>query len=358
MRKIIFASITAFMMAGIIVSVACDKDREASTLAVNSSFLPDKVSTTSNQLRNAILAFYSACDRAYQDDSTAFLSICDNNDTADFIRVTGVSCQMLLDFQTLVLQEVESISALNPTYTPGENINKEYANSPLSTIGALSGATSGHLSDLYPSSLTEYDYYNMMDAILMYAEEDSPFVITTSICALLGAYFTETSQDYLNDELVVAEMDGELEEGMSLPLTFNETLFKQKYETALDTMTGDKWVAEEVKTYLYINDDEYVPILHVSAYNAVKEYSSNLYIVAKVGPAAHSVSIVGRESVVISCEKHNACKEESNSCKLNNFGNEWYCSPACASGANDCKRKVRYESDFFAVCKILYELLN
>ena len=356
MKKIGSAITTISMLAGILVAVACDKDREASTLSVNNSFCPYKVSTISNQLRNAMMAFYSACDRAYHNDSTAFLSICDNNDTADFIRVTGVSSQMLLDFQALVLQELENFCALNPTYTPGENNHKEYANSPLSTIGALSGATSGHLSDLYPSSLTEYDYYNMMDAILMYAEEDSPFVITTSICALLGAYFTETSQDYLNDELVVAEMDGELEEGLSLPLTFNETLFKQRYETALGEMTGNKWVAEEVKVYLHEHEDELVPVLKIAAYNADKEYGSSLFIVTNTSFILDgNVAIVGRSSLVLECIGSGACADWNGGCNLDLTG-----IPDCTNctTTGSCEKRKNPTPKLFASLSIIYDLLH
>ena len=151
-------------------------------------------------------------------------------------------------------------------------------------------------------------------------------------------------------------MDGELEEGLSLPLTFNETLFKQRYETALGEMTGNKWVAEEVKVYLHEHEDELVPVLKIAAYNADKEYGSSLFIVTNTSFILDgNVAIVGRSSLVLECIGSGACADWNGGCNLDLTG-----IPDCTNctTTGSCEKRKNPTPKLFASLSIIYDLLH
>lgn len=164
MKKNILAIAAAIMMVGTITFVACNKDSDTNQI-VNPSYVSAKGGSTLNQLRNVMVAYYAACDSAYQADSTTFLSICANNDTINFLKVTGISSELLSAYRSLALQEYVEFLKDNPDFKFDEKPCASCANSALPRFGILSSKTSGHLSALIPLKIENDNLTHLLNCI-------------------------------------------------------------------------------------------------------------------------------------------------------------------------------------------------
>lgn len=358
MKKKLFAIASVIIMAGTISFVACDKNNESSQ-TISSSFSNMKGRATADNLLNALVSYFTVCDSAYHSDSTTFLSVCANSDTTNFLKVTGISSELLSAYRSLALQELEDFVKDNPNFKPDENSCTSCSYNALPRLGYLATATSGNLTALIPSSPKEYDYYAIFNAISCY--KDLPDVhFATCICAQIGDYFKETKKESLNTELIVAKLDShELYDGEELPLTFDEEQFKARYEEAMKNKSGDKWVAEEVKVYMHNLENKLIPILKVSAYNVDRESASTLFIIAKAAVEGNkTVSVIGRSDEHVVCEASGLCSTTPNAgCDITKdiLGNV-DCTECLTPG--NCKKTGNSSTYLFAVCDIIFGLIR
>lgn len=272
------------------------------------------------------------------------------------MEMTGINPEFLESFHAIVNDKLAKFKSENPDYEADENTCEVCSNEPLAVIGSLSSATDGKMAYLIPDILLDYDYYYVFDAISWYIEEGSRFKTVAKICAYVGNYFKEIQSECLNTEMIVAKYDGELGEGNNLTLTFNVTLFKEKYEKALNERTGENWVAEEVKAFMYHNEEsnELVPVLHISAFNIDKERSSNLFMIANSNNVnGGSLRLAARDVITITCEATNGCSQDNCSMKFSN--GRYYCHNTCSTG--ECESVCRCESIMYAACNVMHNLI-
>lgn len=179
MKKYIWTIAASIMIAGVITIVACSKDNETKQ-SVNPTFSSTKGGTTLNQLRNVMVAYYAACDSAYQADSTTFLSICANNDTTNFLNVTGITRDMLYAYQTLALSENEDYIHDYPDLIKEVSACSECQEYALSSLGELASQTQGHLSAFVPENTNEINR-DHLNRIIYACQCNNPHVMTACI---------------------------------------------------------------------------------------------------------------------------------------------------------------------------------
>lgn len=190
MKKYIWAIAACIMVAGVITFVACNKDSESNQIT-NPSFPSAKGYSTQNQLRNVMVAYYAACDSAYQADSTTFLSVCANNDTTNFLKVTGISSEMMAAYHALALQELEDFVNDNPNFKPDENPCASCSYNALPRLGTLASATSGHMAALVPFKIGENDRQRLANCISWCEMMTTPCGMTACVSACMGEYYDE-----------------------------------------------------------------------------------------------------------------------------------------------------------------------
>lgn len=188
MKKYIWAIAAGIMIAGVVTIVACSKDNETNQ-SVNPAFSSTKGGTTLNQLRNVMVAYYAACDSAFQADSTTFLSVCANNDTTNFLKVTGISSEMMAAYRTLALQELEDFVKDNPNFKPDENPCTSCSYNALPRLGTLASATSGHMAALVPFKIGGNDRQRLANCISWCEIMTTPCGMTACISACMGEYY-------------------------------------------------------------------------------------------------------------------------------------------------------------------------
>lgn len=188
MKKYIWTIAASIMIAGVITIVACSKDNETEQ-SINPTFSSTKGGTTLNQLRNVMVAYYAACDSAYQADSTTFLYICDNNDTTSFLNITGISVEMIAAYRSYVLQELNMFLSDNPNFKPEYTPNNGSLISPLQYISSIESATSGHMAELVPSYISEDIQYLILNYTYNLQTMNSTFTMTACIAANIGEYY-------------------------------------------------------------------------------------------------------------------------------------------------------------------------
>ena len=182
------------MVAGVITFVACNKDSESNQIT-NPSFPSAKGNSTLNHLRNVMVAYYAACDSAYQADSTTFLSVCANNDTTNFLKVTGISSEMMATYHTLALQELEDFVKDNPSFKPDENPCTSCSYNALPRLGTLASATSGHMAALVPFKIGGNDRQRLANCISWCEMMTTPCGMTACISACMGEYININPYD-------------------------------------------------------------------------------------------------------------------------------------------------------------------
>ena len=194
MKKYIWAIAAVIMVAGTITFVACNKDNDNNHI-VNPSYVSAKGGSTLNQLRNVMVAYYAACDSAYQADSTTFLSVCANNDTTNFLKVTGISAELLSAYRSLALQELEDFIKDNPNFKPDENPCTSCSYNALPRLGTLASATSGHMAALVPFKIGGNDRQRLANCISWCEIMTTPCGMTACISACMGEYVSINPYD-------------------------------------------------------------------------------------------------------------------------------------------------------------------
>lgn len=187
MKKNILAIAAGIMIAGVVTIVACSKDNETKQ-SVNPTFSSTKGGSTLNQLRNVMVAYYAACDSAYQADSTTFLSICANNDTTNFYKVTGLSSEMLMVYRAIILQELEECLYNNPNFKPDGNDCLTCYDSALVKIGRIEHATKGQMAYAITSN-DLIDMQSLLDTLVYCHQNSTTKKITSCISATMGERF-------------------------------------------------------------------------------------------------------------------------------------------------------------------------
>ena len=362
MKKSILAIAAFLMVAGTVTVISCNKDNEPMQ-KTNTTSVAMKGEAALDLLNESFGEFLTACDNAYKNDESAFLDACKANDEAAFWEMTGLKPEFISYFCENSKEKLDNYMSEHPEYEPSTNQCEPCSDKPLSIIGTLASATSGNLKGLIPSSLEEYDYYNIFDAIFWYKELPE-FNMAASVIAHLGEYFKEIQSEYLNTELFVAKFDNNNpEENEEIPLNFDDKSFLKKYENALNEKKDGNWVAEMVRVFMYRNEDsgELVPVLHVSAYNVDNEHSSNMFIIAKTvtnGNGTFACACArGGGKITINCEKDGGC--DSNlpwKCELKGYPGDYYCESTCY-GAGNCKKISTYTTGLFSAYNAMFSLV-
>ncbi|MBP3764030.1 MAG: hypothetical protein J6I49_09185 [Bacteroidales bacterium] len=184
MKKHILAIAAAIVVAGTITFIACNKDNDTNQI-VNPSYVSAKGGMTLEQLRNAMVAYYAACDRAYQDDSTTFLSVCANSDMTNFLTITGLTSEAITDYQTLALSENEDYINKHPNLIKEVIQRFSCQEYPLPRLGKLASQTNGHLSALIPESAVEINR-DHLNSIIYACRCDNPHIMAARISSSLS----------------------------------------------------------------------------------------------------------------------------------------------------------------------------
>lgn len=187
MKKYIWTIAASIMIAGVITIVACSKDNETEQ-SINPTFSSTKGGTTINQLRNVMVAYYAACDSAYQADSTTFLSICANNDTTNFYKVTGISAEMLSTYRTLALQEYEEFLKDNPNFKPDDTPCLSCINDALPRLGTILSLTSGHIANVFSENIGNNTRSHLANSIYK-CHQTKPFDMPICLSSSVGEKF-------------------------------------------------------------------------------------------------------------------------------------------------------------------------
>lgn len=187
MKKCIWAIAAVIMVAGTITFVACNKDNDTNHV-VNPSYVSVKEDSILKQFRSVIVAYYAACDSAYRADSTTFLSICANNDTTNFYKVTGISSEMLRTYRAIMLQELEACLNNNPNFKPDEKDCLTCSDSALVKIGRIEHATKGQMANAITSN-DLIDLRSLWDTLAYCHQNSSTKRITSCISAVMGERF-------------------------------------------------------------------------------------------------------------------------------------------------------------------------
>lgn len=197
MKKYIWTIAVCIMIAGVTTVVACRKDNE-NNLDSQYTAYSTKGGTTINQLRNVMVAYYAACDSAYQADSTAFLSACANNDTTNFLNVTGLSYEMLISYQSLALAENDNYLNSNPGLKKEITPCVSCQENALSLLGNLASQTQGHLTALIPKSTIGMDR-DRLNHIIYACRCSNPSIMVACISSSLG-YLAKQQLDLMLDD--------------------------------------------------------------------------------------------------------------------------------------------------------------
>lgn len=359
MKKYILVISAFFLVASAVTVVSCNKDSESTTKA-NTTFVANKKMPAFDQIQEILTDFYTACDLAYHKDKEAFLMACKENNEDYFMEMIGIKPEFMSNYCNIAQEKLDEFKNENPDFECDEMPYINYMEEALDVIGALESSTDGNLADLIPSTLLDYDYYNVYQAIAIYSGKGSEAQTISRISAHIGVYFQEVLSAKMNTEITVAQFISEPKDREDMPLSFDEMLFKQKYEKILKENTGDNWVAEEVNAYWFYNSElnEFVPVFHVSAYNTTKEVGSNLYLVSSVYNGSSSTfNVVCRAVIPIKCTAKDGCgNSEDGGCDLTSTPNlSWTCTKCKWTGW--CKKETGdAATHLFAVSNVLFDL--
>lgn len=163
MKKVILAVAALVLTASAVVFTACEKE-ETSKLAQNATVHSSskKGETNLQQLRSALVAYYSACDNAYISDSVAFLKACDSDDTISFMKQTGITKNQMMALEHLWQEELAAFLEENPDFKDDESPCYGCISNAMSNLGNVVSATSGHTAALVPLVIVGDDHGRLM----------------------------------------------------------------------------------------------------------------------------------------------------------------------------------------------------
>lgn len=354
MKNIFFAVTALLLIAGTITIISCNKDNSPFQ-KTNTTSVAMKGDVKFDQLREIITEFYTACDNAFANDPDVFISVCESNDETSFLEITGLKPDYISSYCDIANESLNAFTKDNPNFIPEEKSCETCYHTPLAVIGSLASATDGHLVELIPALFFDYDYYYMFDAITWYLDNNSDFLSVARINAHFGEYFQEVQSESMNTEMIVAKIEGEPEEGIDLPLTFNQNQFKNEYEKALKEQTGDNWAAEEVKAYMFFDkgNGNFFPVLQISAFNVDKETGCNMFMVSSTPyTGGNTFAINGRVVVTKKCVHDGDCTDKT--CRLASDNGIFYCSKNCTG---NCDIDTKIKNELFTACAIMFDLL-
>lgn len=173
MKKYIWVFAACIMIAGVITVVACSKDNDNNQNFQYSAYSA-KGGSTLNQLRDVMVAYYAACDSAYQADSTVFLSVCANNDISGFLNMTNISNETIAAFSSLALKELDEYLKDNPDFKPDNILCSDFS---LPLLGKTISLTSGHLASIVSSNLGMNNRIYLENCIYLYSMNKSNDVV-------------------------------------------------------------------------------------------------------------------------------------------------------------------------------------
>lgn len=327
MKKYIWAIAAVIMVAGTITFVVCNNDNNNNQI-VNPSYVSAKGGSTLDQLRNVMVAYYTACDSAYQADSTTFLSACANNDTTNFLKVTGISSEMLSAYRSLALQELEDFIKDNPSFKPDENPCTSCSYNALPRLGALASATSGHMVALAPFKIGGNDRQRLANCISWCEMMTTPCGMTACLSACMGEYKYDL---FANNQVIASYTKGNDCIAFDIP----KDQIMSVMETYISSIFGEV-VIEDIK----IIDEqplniEYNACMEIDFFNVEKGTSSKIsaIIVKEIDATGESVSYKsnnqGGKSQVVNCTSDNCGQGE---CKV------MYDSHGTPEDCTNCKK--------------------
>ena len=122
--KVITTIIATFLVAFVSFVFSCNKDNKQNpnTTIQPSSILSPKNDSPKTRLMNAICIFNSACNAAYQENATALIQACMENDTVAFYEITGINP----DFVRTACMTADTVYQQFLIYDP----NHEFSNEP------------------------------------------------------------------------------------------------------------------------------------------------------------------------------------------------------------------------------------
>lgn len=136
---------------GTIVTVACTKDHEDSTILQHQQI--SKKADLLEQIRSGMVSYFNACDLAYQNDSSAFLRACYEGDYEDFLLLTGIKDSLGCSLWVAIQQEFEVLVSENEDLLNEEGQCAECEGEALAHIGRLASATGGAMAALAPEDV-------------------------------------------------------------------------------------------------------------------------------------------------------------------------------------------------------------
>ena len=231
------AIIACIMVAGAITVISCSKDSETKQ-TIHPSYLSTKGGSTLNQLQNVMAAYFAACDSAYQADSATFLTVCANNDTINFLKVTGISAELLSTYRTLALQELEDFVKDNPTFKPDENPCTSCSYNALPRLAAIASATSGHMAALIPFKIGGNDRQRLANCISWCEIMTTPCGMSACLSACMGEYNFETYGNILYPMNTINPYDNAGIWHNKLLGISNENILKNYYENGIVSMAN------------------------------------------------------------------------------------------------------------------------
>ena len=190
MKKIIFAITGAAMMVAATILYSCNKEeRTTMTDAGQSSTLVTKGNTqTLSLLQQNMVAVYAACDRAYTNDSVSFIKACEENDTAMFLKLTGISDSLLDSYRKQAMREAKEYAASNPEFRPEEGPCKECSKDALLKIGKIVAITHGNTASLAQKPIDGNNRIYLEHCILNCKTMETAYGMAASISACMGEH--------------------------------------------------------------------------------------------------------------------------------------------------------------------------
>lgn len=269
-RKITLAiACMAILAVGTTVFIGCKKEDSYSKNESTFNPLP-KSATASEQFANAIIAYYDACDNAYQANSSAFLDACNDEDIETFLNIIGVSEELLDTYKTSALQKLEEFIKDNPNHSFDETICTSCSTNALSQIGEFVSQSSGNSATIISAIVTSFDCQRLIDCIYCFREVESSSLFSINISACLGSYIC-------NDLLEKSTLGSFSHEDNTIIFDIDKDVFKSVLEKYLSQIENATIVVEEVDI-IDANplDSDYKACLEISYFNTENGESTKL----------------------------------------------------------------------------------
>lgn len=270
MKKVFFTvACMAILTVGTTIFVGCSKENSNETNG--NTFIPlPKSATVSDQLANAIVAYYGACDNAYRTNSSTFLDACNNEDVAAFLNITGISESLLDTYKTFALQKLEEFMNSQPNHSFDETICTSCSTNALYQIGEFVSKSSGNSATIVSAIITSFDCQRLIDCIYCFKNVESSSLFSANVSACLGNYVC-------NDLFKDCTLGSFSYDDNAIKFDINKDVFKSVLEKYLSQIEKTTIIVEEVDIIdAKPLDPNYKACLEISYFDAESGTSTKL----------------------------------------------------------------------------------